>query len=118
MALGHDTNTAINAQALRNVNAAILLGLSNSQIAAADTVAGLKAALVTLEASVTEPDKNILRHVQSALQAAKDSGILADADILSLTTAAGLRAVFTTNDSSLSATDSRSLHNSNRSGSI
>lgn len=118
MALGHETNREFNREALRLLNAAISIGLSNSAIAAADTVAGLKAALVTLQASVSEPDRILLRHAQSAVQAALDTGLVADSDILSLTTAAGLRAIFTANDSLLSATDQSCFAYSPRSGSL
>lgn len=107
MALGHETNAAFNRWALRNINVAVNYGLSNTLIAAADTVAGLISAVDGL--AVHEADENILRHVQDAIQAAEDVGVIADADILSLTTVAGLRGLFTTNDSSLTATDTSSL---------
>lgn len=106
----------MNRECLRLLNVAIALGLSNSQIAAADTVAGLKTAIAAVTAH--ETDRNLLRHAQSAVQAAKDSGIIADADILSLTTATGLRALFTGLDSTLVATDQKCLAYSARTGSV
>lgn len=116
MALGHETNTAFNRHCLRMINVAVILGLSAQNITDANTVAGLKTKIADL--AVHEADEKILQHVQSALQAAKDCGVIADADIASLTTVAGLRAVFTTNDSTLTATDASCFAYSPRSGSV
>lgn len=118
MALGHITNEHLNRSAYRFVNEAILCGLTNANVAAADTVAGLKAAIAALQATNKPNEQNLLRHAQSAIQAAADSGLIADADILGLTTTAGLQGLFTTNDSTLLVGDTRSFAYSPRTGSV
>lgn len=118
MALGHETNRHFNRSAYRFCNEAILCGLSNQNVADADTVAGLIAKIAALQATNKVDEVNLLRHAQSAVQAAKDCGLIADSDILSLTTTAGLQGLFTTNDPTLDVGDLRSFGYSPRTGSL
>lgn len=96
-----------NRRALESVNHAVDLGLTAQNITDANTVAGLRTKIEAL--SVPEASLPVIRQCSANVQAAKIAGVLADADILSLTTVAGLRAVFTTIDSSLSATENASF---------
>lgn len=116
--LGHETNREFNRNAFYLLEVAVNAGLSNAQVAAADTIAGLKAALVTLQATNDVDTGNLLRHAQSAVQAAADAGIIADSDILGLTTTAGLLALFSGLDSDLTTNRLITFAYSPRTGSV
>jgi hypothetical protein len=75
---------------------AIGIGLSDAQVAAANTVAGLVTAISGLNA----PD-DFKRQLTNALRYGKENGIITDAAINPLTTGAGLLALFTTADPSI-----------------
>lgn len=117
-AIGHETNKEFNRNAFNLIQAAVTYGLTNSQVAAADTIAGLKTALAAVGAASNQNGANLMRHAQSAIQAATDAGIIANSDILSLTTTAGLLAVFSNLDSELSTARQISLAYSPRTGSL
>ncbi len=117
-AIGHETNKEFNRNAYNLIQCAVTHGLTNSQVAAADTVAGLKTALAAVGAATTQNGANLMRHAQSAVQAAADAGIIANSDILSLTTTAGLLAVFSNLDTDLSTARLTSFAYSPRTGSV
>lgn len=106
-----------NREGLRLFNAMVNLGFGNTQLSGITTAAGLKSAIAAF--AVTEPDSNLRRHAQSAIQAAIDNSIITDTNVnASGQTVAGIEAIFTANDASLSATDSRSFAYSPRTGSV
>lgn len=92
---------------LASMNHAIDLGLTNQNITDANTVAGLRTKIEAV--SVPEVSLPLLRQCSANLEIARVSGLVADADILSLTTAAGLRAIFTTIDSTLDSAERRTF---------
>lgn len=87
---------------LSDCNVAVTLGLSNTNIADADTVSGLRSKVEAL--SVHGEYAFAKTQISTGIRDAGTMSVLTDSNINGLTTAAGLRALFTANDATLSAT--------------
>lgn len=81
-----------NVMELSSVNKAIVLGLSNTLVAGADTNAGLQSAISGL--SVHAEYRFALTQINRAVANSGDLGVANGTNILSLTTTAGLQALF------------------------
>lgn len=96
-----EVSIGLNRQALNWLNVMVNEGvITDTAVAAADTVAGLRATAF----AGPETARRFYEMWQKSVDRAKAIGTLTDALILSLTTVAGLRALFTTQDSLLTAT--------------
>ena len=80
-------------QQLASINLAIAAGLTNANVAAANTVSGLATAIEGLSVHVSH--KNTLKDIARAVRLTGEAGVLSNALIAPLTTTAGLQALFT-----------------------
>jgi hypothetical protein len=115
--MAYEPDLEYNREALRMFNVMVNLGVVDGTLSSATTIALLKSAIAGF--AVSEPDSNLRRHAQSAIQAASDAGLWTDALVsASGQTVAGIRAIATTIDPTLSATDSKCFAYSPRTGSV
>lgn len=88
---------------LGGFNEAVLAGLTDTQIAAATGVAGLRTTIESL-ALLAGTSLDDLRRASEAVQMGADIGVLTDTNIQAAATAADIRVLFTAEDSTVSAT--------------
>ena len=117
----HETDIEFAREGLRLFNVAVNIGgIVDADILGLTTVASLKALFVTKQATASEPNDILLRHAQSAIQAAADVGILTTTNITAADTVAGIRAIFTAliSPSLDASTDTKTFAYSPRTGSV
>ena len=90
-----------NRRCLSDVNAAIRLGLSNTNVADADSNSGLQSKVTALS---THAEYAFAKtNINVGIRDAGTIGVAADSDISGLTTTAGAQALFTAEESGLAA---------------
>lgn len=102
MANLHTVDLPIHAWFLNYFDYSVNLGLTNTNIADANTLAGLQSAITGL-ANVHETHQPILARASAMVQKMADYGSLTTAEIAPLTTTAGLKAEITEEDSGIAA---------------